>query len=86
MKKINWFELLAGAVVTLMTAAIIGVFTQVSKLTESDIGDQIRLERHDRDIAQIRWQIARLQSDVVQAKIDAARAKSACDEWARRWK
>ena len=84
MKSLYTTEILLGAAVTLITAAIIGVFSRVSDLSQSDARDQIRLDTHDRVLDDIRRNMATMSGRVEDYRLEATRARAACEDWMRK--
>lgn len=77
-------EILVGTAITVMTAAVMGLFSKVSDLSQADARSAVRLDIHDKAIDGVRADIDRLSVGLEAAKIDVAKTRANCDDWMRK--
>lgn len=82
--KIDWTQILISAAMTVMTAAVLGIFSKVSSLAETSASNQARLQRGEDDIKDIKSNMDRMAYTSDETRISVARLQATYDEMFRK--
>lgn len=79
MKPGEWSSILTGTAITVITAAVLGVFSKVYDMSEKQA---VSLS----EVAALRSQVAALDVIVTNERLMNARTRAVCEKWTRRFK
>lgn len=77
-------QIVTSVAVSVMTAAVLGIFVKVSDLAETSAKNQVRLETVEKDIADSRSDTMRNVAAIDDTRLDLAKLRATYEEWARK--